>query len=394
MSVCALCDEMPQAGWPTEENFRTVRFGHNSRNHWLRHRPLNLAADFPEDRMPFTPSLGRSRVLTAATAIAIIGAGASSTAVASRGVRTHAPAAPTSNHCAKSAIRVPSCGVLWGLFEQRSRPSGARYVKLERSTGRRFDLVKSYVDWHSHGVFPAGPDRRLARHGRTLYYSWNAVNFGTHRGVTYSSIIHGDWDRSVILPEARHLKHFHHKIFLDFGHEFDGYRHRGNGSIAEFRAAYRHIHDLMTLAGVHNVIWSWVSTGFLGNQSAIKAGFPGKKYVDWIGYDPYNLDGCVGRPWRTPMQLFAPFYRWTSHQRGMRHKPLLLSEYGSVLGKQVYRWYAAIPAVVKRLPRLKAFMQFSAPTSSGCDTTLSDSRDALAGFTKAGSSPAVTGAGG
>jgi beta-mannanase len=150
----------------------------------------------------------------------------------------------------------------------------------------------------------------------------------------------------------------------------------------------------MTRAGVHNVIWSWVSTGYLGNAAAIKAGWPGSKYVDWIGYDPYNLDGCLGRPWRTPMQIFAPFYRWTSHQQGMRHKPLLLSEYGSVLNKGVYGWYASIPSALAQLPRLKALIQFSAPTASGCDTTLSHSSAAVAGFAKAGNSPAVTGSSG
>ena len=344
--------------------------------------------------MSLPARLRRSRVLMTVAVLAAVGFAASSSVTASHAVTAQPAAANGANHCSKSAIKVPSCGVLWGLFQQRSRPADARYVGMEKSTGRRFDLVKSYVDWHRHGVFPTGADKRLARHGRTLYYSWNAVNFTTHQGVSYSSIIHGDWDRSVILPEARHLKHFHHKIFLDFGHEFDGYRHRGNGTIAQFRAAYRHIHRVMNQAGVHNVIWSWVSTGFLGNAVRDQGRLAGQQVCRLDRLRPVQ----PGRLRRAPVAHADAAVRAVlsldQPSTGMRHKPLLLSEYGSVLSKGVYGWYASIPATLQKLPRLKALMQFSAPTASGCDTTLSHSSAALAGFAKAGRSPAVTGAGG
>lgn len=300
------------------------------------------------------------------------------------------------NHCHRSKIDVPSCGVLWGMFRPKT-PTHDRsqwshhYHAVEKRIGRRFDLVKNYVPWVAHATFPPASDNHLARKGRTLYFSWDPVNYKTKAKISYAAIASGYWDQSVILPEARRLKHFHHHIFIDFSHEFDAKWQAANGTPAQFVAAYRHIENVMTQAGVHNVIWSWVTTGYLGNVAKIKAGYPGGKYVDWIGYDPYNLAGCLGRPWRSSYYTLHQFYRWVNHQHQMRNKPLLVAEYGSVHGPQVRKWYASIPRDLRRMPRIKGMMQFSAPTLSGCDVSVPDSAAAMAGFKHASQSKRVTG---
>jgi hypothetical protein len=265
------------------------------------------------------------------------------------------------------------------------------YRPVEKHMGRRFDIVKNYVDWVPYATFPTQNDKRLARKGRTLYFSWDPLNYRTRHRISYAAIASGYWDRSVILPEARALKRFHHRVFLDFGHEFDAKAQAPNGTPAEFARAYRHIENVMSAAGVHNVIWSWVSTGWIGNAAKIRAGYPGRKYVDWIGYDPYNLAGCLGRPWHSSYYTFHQFYRWVVHQPQMRRKPLLISEYGSVHGRHVRKWYASIPKDLRRLPRIKALIQFSAPTTSGCNVSVPASRAALAGFSKAGVARRVIG---
>jgi hypothetical protein len=251
--------------------------------------------------------------------------------------------------------------------------------------------VKNYVDWVPHATFPTANDTRLARKGRTLYFSWDPVNYRTRHKVSYAAIASGYWDRSVILPEARRLKRFHHRVFLDFSHEFDAQGQAANGTPVQFAAAYRHIENVMRRAGVHNVIWSWVSTGWTGNAAKIRAGYPGRKYVDWIGYDPYNLAGCLGRPWRSSYYTFHQFYRWVGHRHNMRGKPLLVSEYGSVHGSRVRHWYASIPKDLRRLPRIKALIQFSAPTPTHCDVSVPTSRAALAGYAHAAVAKRVDG---
>jgi hypothetical protein len=323
-------------------------------------------------------------------------AGATAPAVSKAANSRHAEH-PTHNVCHKSRIDVPSCGVLWGLFNPREPVPGrsrwsAHYGSVEKRIGRRLDIVKNYEDWRHGDTFPSGPESKLAAGGkRILYYSWNAGNYRTHAKVSYRSIADGSWDKSVILPEARRLKHFHHKIFLDFNHEFDSRAQAGHGSPAEFVAAYRHIHNVFRRAGVTNVIWSWVSTGWIGNAADIKAGYPGARYVDWIGYDPYNLGSCAGRKWTSPVQTWKTFYRWVGRQHDMDGKPLLLSEYAAGQGPHIKAWYASIAHSLTRLPRIKALIQFSGTPSSHCVVALSASAAALDGFAKSATAPYVTG---
>jgi hypothetical protein len=311
-----------------------------------------------------------------------------------------AAAAATYNRCPRSTIDVPECGVLWGMYTQpvytHLGPGVSRYTpqygKFEKAIGRPFDIVKDYVDWQRGVTFPNANFEHLAGNGkRIIYVSWNAIDYDTHARVSYASIAKGHWDKSVILPEARRLKSFHHKVFIDFNHEFDAKAQAAKGSPAQYAAAYRHIFKVFHGAGVKNVIWSWVSTGTIANIPDIKASWPGAKYVNWVGYDPYNFAQCTGRPWRSPYATFAPFYHWLRSQPAMRHKPILLGEYASAPGPKQAKWYHSVPAALARLPRIKALFQWSAPTVESCDVTLADSSSALAGFATSSNSPDITG---
>jgi hypothetical protein len=310
----------------------------------------------------------------------------------------HAPRIRTYNKCKRSAIDVPSCGVLWGAYRPpvAAKPYWKQhYNQFERPMGRRFDLVKNYEGWAKGDVFPSQREAVLAKHGRRiLYFSWNALNFSTRAKISFASIARGDWDRSVIIPEAKRLKAFHQKVFIDFNHEFDAADHAGTGTPQQFAAAYRHIHDVMALMGVTNVIWSWVSTGWKGNRPAIAAGYPGAKYVDWIGWDPFNMAYCRGETGQPDAYgNFSPFYHWAIHQKGMEHKPFLLSEYAAaVQSPNAQRWYSSIDNALRRLPRIKALMQFSGHATSKCDVSLADSSAAMTGFSQSGMAPVVTGA--
>lgn len=343
-------------------------------------------------------SVGRRHAAAACLALVgalAIGAGLAAPSAGAPKAGGAKTAAAITNRCARSKIDVPSCGVLWGLYTQPVRTKTyylPNYRKFERAIHRRFDIVKAYVDWQRGVTFPNRTFTKLAGNGRRIVYvSWNAINYDTHQKISYQSIADGDWDNSVILPEARKLKEFHHRIFLDFNHEFDTRAQLGKGSPAQYVAAYRHIHHVFREAGVRNVIWSWVSTGTIHNIPYIKASWPGAKYVDWVGYDPYNFASCTGRPWRSPYRQFEPFYHWLRTQPGMKHKPILLGEYGSAPGRHIEHWYASLARTLKRLPRIKALFQWSAPTLENCDVTLADSPRAMAGFAKSSKAPYVTG---
>jgi hypothetical protein len=271
------------------------------------------------------------------------------------------------------------------------------YKPFERAIGRRLDLVKQYAEWKPGVLFPNGADEKLAGHGqRTLDVSWNATTFGAGRHqISYASIASGAWDASVIRPEALRLKAFHHKVFVDFDHEFDSRAQAGKGSPAQYVAAYRHIHNVMHAMGVRNVIWTWVATGDVDHASTDKASYPGSKYVDWIGWDPYNWYGCRAhirqKGSHSPRHVFGHYYRWARHQKGMRHKPMMLAEYASAQGPAQGPWYAHVARALRHLPRIKAVLQFGSVGEPGCDFRLDHSAAALRGFAKSGRSRYVTG---
>jgi hypothetical protein len=298
------------------------------------------------------------------------------------------------NHCRRSKLDVPQCGVLWGVF--RAPVAATPYWKprlgqYERQVSRRFDIVKDYTDFRPGDTFPNPAFTRLGNHHRVVYISWNATNYQTHAKVSYASIARGAWDKSVLLPEARRLKQYHHRIIIDFDHEFDSRAQSGKGTPEQYVAAYRHIHRFMARAGVHNVIWSWVSTGYLGHKDYIKRGYPGRRYVDWVGYDPYNFAQCLHVPWRSARRTLYPFYRWSRHQSGMRSKPLIIAEYGSAPGPRLRHWYGSVASVLQDMPRVKAAIQFSAYSAVPCRISLSFSDDAMKGFARSGRTGYVLG---
>jgi hypothetical protein len=273
------------------------------------------------------------------------------------------------------------------------------YRPFEKAVGRRFDIVKQYAEWKPGVLFPNSADEALAGRGqRTLDVSWNATTFGAGRHqISYASIASGAWDASVIRPEALRLKAFRHRIFIDFDHEFDSHTQAGKGSPAQYVAAYRHIHRVMHAMGVRNVIWTWVSTGDVDHAARDRASYPGSRYVDWIGYDPYNWYGCRPHSHRSgshsPRYVFGRYYHWVRHQHAMRHKPMMLAEYASAEGPAQGRWYAHVARALRQLPRIKAVMEFGSQGAPGCDFRLGDSPAALRGFAKSGHSRYVTGRG-
>jgi hypothetical protein len=330
--------------------------------------------------------LRASKTLTIALAALMLSTGVVSLTLGAAPAGAAANAAQ--NVCPKSTIDVPSCGVLWGMFTPQQN-----YPTFESSIGRRFDIVKNYVDWAVGETFPNTAAQTLATSGnRILYFSWNAVNYQSRAKISYASIANGSWDKSVILPEAAKLKAFKGKVFIDFNHEFDNKAQQGSGTPAQYVAAYRHIHQVLAAAGVTNVVWVWVATGYVPHAATIAAGYPGSAYVDWIGYDPYNWGPCHSAAWQTPYQIFSPYYQWLQNQPDMKAKPIMLTEYASVPGSAVQAWYAGVPSALQQLPKIKAVMQWSAQTSSVCDFRLTTSSQAMAGFKTASNSPYVTGA--
>jgi fibronectin type 3 domain-containing protein len=305
---------------------------------------------------------------------------------------------PAANACSLSSQMVPSCGVLWGVYKPES--SGETWATdttdLEAQLGRPLDIVYRYHDFSTSGsgAFPDASEQALAASGHVLLDDWAPKIFSTGVKLQWGDIAAGNYDASVIDPEAQRIKAYGKPIMLSFDHEMDA-RVGVTGTAAQYVAAYQHIENQFNALGVTNVIWVWTTTGYSGRYSMFNSLYPGNAYVDWIGYDPYNFGTCQnsGGATKTFQQTVDPMYQWLE-SNGYGDKPFILPEYGTVPNPSdssaAAAWYNSVPSVLATHPNLKALVQWD-DSVGNCNTTLSQPGE-LAAFTQAGLSATVRGA--
>jgi hypothetical protein len=287
--------------------------------------------------------------------------------------------------------------VLWGAYLPYT--AGVSYTSevtgLESQAGRPFDIEYRYHDFSgsgSNGAFPDASELQLAGSGHVLFADWTPRVFSTGTRLQWADVAAGNYDATVIDPEAQRIKNYGKPMMLSFDHEMDA-QVGISGTAAQYVAAYRHIHDEFARLGVTNVIWVWTTTGWSGNFSMFNSLYPGNAYVDWIGYDPYNFATCHSTSWKTFAQTIDPMYQWLE-TNGYGTKPFILPEYGSVPDPNNPNaeadWYSQIPAALATHPNIKALLSWDSQVGS-CDTRMSSAPGATAAFATAGQSSQVTG---
>jgi hypothetical protein len=303
-----------------------------------------------------------------------------------------APVASPASGCTVSSLLVPSCGAWWGVYKPPSAGENweTTYTDLESQVGRQFNIVYRYQDMSNSvgsGQFPDASERALGVN-HILMFSWASRVFSTNTQLLWSNIASGEYDASVIDPEAARLKAYGKPVFLTFDPEMDR-RMPAAGTPADYVAAYRHIHDRLAADGVTNVIWVWTVTGTGAHDSEFASLYPGNSYVDWIGYDPYNFASCHSTAWRSFDATVDPFYQWLE-TNGYGDKPFMLPEYGTVAdpsdSSASADWYAGVPAGIAAHPNIKAVVEWD-DTAAPCNTELTVDPSTLTGFAAAGNNP-------
>jgi hypothetical protein len=289
-----------------------------------------------------------------------------------------------------SATLVPSCGAYWGIYSRRygNRDVATSVTTWESMLGRRFDIVLMYYDFSNRLGPGQFPDRQMTQlsQNRIPLYDWETRDYVAGTYLRWADIAAGRYDDSVVIPQAQRLKAYGKPVMLGIDHEMD-ISYSKHGSPAEYRAMYRHIHDVFAAQGVRNVVWVWDVTGWLGSNRGdlVKSFYPGDDLVDWIGYDPYNSGKCNGGGWKTFEQTISTFYRWSA-ANGLGSKPLLLQEYGLTPdpadAAASQQWYRDIPSVLQRYPRLKALVRWDSDT--GCTLRIDAGPGMLEAFKQAG----------
>ncbi|MCT1477125.1 glycoside hydrolase family 26 protein [Microbacterium sp. p3-SID336] len=307
---------------------------------------------------------------------------------------------PEGETCGAQGMLAPQCGALWGVYDTGDGDDlAAGVTDLEATVGRRFDMTMRYHDFSTHpqqGVFPDEAERELGQ-DRTLLFSWQARVSDTDTDIAWSRIARGELD-GYIDSAADRIAAFGHDVMIAFDPEFDIEPNRDKGSMADYVAAYRRVHDRFAAKGVTNVAWAWVSSGYLGdgNDDRIRAAYPGDAYVDWVGYDPYNFYTCNGTPWTTFGDKIDQKYHFFT-EGSLATKPQILTEYGTSYNVSdpdlAARWHREIPAALKEHPNLKALVRFNAGGALGsgepCQLQIDNGAGMLDSFRDAGLDPYV-----
>ncbi|MCT1477126.1 glycoside hydrolase family 26 protein [Microbacterium sp. p3-SID336] len=309
------------------------------------------------------------------------------------------PPADDEEKCGAQALLAPACGALWGVYATGGDSLTASVTGLEDKVDRTFDITMRYHDFSEHqhqGVFPDIAEQELGQ-DRTLLFSWQARVSDTDTNIPWSKIIAGDEDYYIDAAADR-IKAYAKPVMIAFDPEFDNEPNRMKGSMSDYAAAYRRVHDRFAARGVTNVAWAWVSTGYLGagNDDRILDGYPGDDYVDWIGYDPYNFYTCNDTEWTTFKDKIQPKYDFFV-EHGLGDKPQLLSEYGTSYNVSdpalATAWHRDIPDALKGFPNLKALVRFNSEgelgTGEQCQLQIENGAGMLDSFRDAGLDPYV-----
>ncbi|MFF8969847.1 glycosyl hydrolase [Streptomyces sp. NPDC014995] len=272
--------------------------------------------------------------------------------------------------CAPTALLEPPCGAWFGAFVPHNKSNLTQKVRdYEDRVGRKLDIVYTYHDMslvegdRLEGQLLTEEEQRVAADDHLLLLSWESKWWGGTKAQqpTWKQIADGGLDASVIDVQARRVKQFGKKVFLSFDLEMDT-RTPANGTPEDYVRAYRHIHDRFRQLGVTNVVWTWITTGYLEHADLIKRMYPGDDYVDWVAYNQYNYYRCHRAGWLTFAQTQRATHDWIRRNIS-DDKPLMLSEFGtandpSQPGRQA-DWYAQVPAVLKSLTGVKAALQWN-----------------------------------
>jgi hypothetical protein len=279
---------------------------------------------------------------------------------------------------------VPSSGAFFGVTtDGQEQGPGSGLRSLERSIGRKFDLVDTYYSWWNS--FPGKIERNMVRNGRIPMISW--------KGTYLQSIINGDYDH-MIHARARALHKFGHWVFLRWGwemngdwNEWSGANNQPNGP-SKFVRAWRRIRNIFWQENAWNVVFVWSPND--GDLPEAKWNhftnyYPGDKYVDWVGVDGFNWGGAKSwSDWISIDAIIHPVYS-TYHWR----KPIMIAETGSVeQGGSKAKWIShARRALARKYPAIAAFIYYNGSDDEGAYWKVDSSRSAFQAFRNMGHDP-------
>ncbi len=325
--------------------------------------------------MLFSRPTRAALVLTAAVSIAVpIGGGT---------LPARASAQPAVPAVVAGVPAVPAHGALFGAAVS-NRPDldvKASTLDLEGQIGRKLDVHRLYDVWDDPQ--PGPMTSWTVAGGRTPVLSIKASR-RDGSVVRWADIAAGREDPQI-RAQARGLKALNAPLFLSLQHEPEN--DPGNGTAADYVAAWRHYVAVFRSENVTNVSFTWILMAWSFERATIADSFyPGDDVIDWVAADGYNWYGTsADKPWRPLGDAISGFYDWgTAH-----HKPMMIAEYGSLEDPQTpgrkAAWITDAAAAIKTMPGIKAVLYFHSPV--GYPWWIDSSASAVAAFADMGHDP-------
>jgi cellulose synthase (UDP-forming) len=291
---------------------------------------------------------------------------------------------------------------LLGMYapEQKGGISSIRKIKnLGKTHNLRFGIISVYLPWGDGpgSTLPFQTLDSIYQSGAIPMITWEpwqslfkhslGKNPEDKEKKIFSRIVNGDYDR-FLAGFCEQFRSLQRPLFLRFAQEADNpvypWSATGDNSPAEFKSAWKYLHDFFEERKIYNIIWVWNPW----KAEGVDAYFPGKDYVDWIGvtclnYGKMNPDA----KFYSMDSLYQPFHLKTVFRTGL---PVILSEMGSPKseGNQQQWFQKAFDSSLKHFPEIKALVLFNSPGDKNdpmlppfghidWDINLSDSLSAL-----------------
>lgn len=296
--------------------------------------------------------------------------------------------------CTMSRILVPSCGAWWG--SSRAPGGVADLLALERVLNRPIPIAHFF---HRDGrTFPDTDEQALARRQDAPTVLFGNVKPGwvaPGQILTWEAVADGEAD--AYLDEiADSIVALDRPVFLTLHHEpeDDVVLQAGSGyTPTDYTAMFRHVVDRIDGAITRDgspatgyPIWVWDVTGYPKWESLWPQLYPGERYVDWVGYNPYLQEpdgcdfGCVVNRTYAGYPDWTGFYDWAVEE--FPGKPLLLGEWGvresTLPGAELAKaevFASVADQLALSFPQLRAVIYFndgkplSDPTTSRIETS-------------------------
>jgi len=212
--------------------------------------------------------------------------------------------------------------------------------------GKQPNLLEYYIAWG--GDFDRQPVKNAWATGALPLMVWEPFQ------PSIAAIADGAAD-PYISKFATAVQALNLPLAISFGHEMNGDWYSWGTSAtdpADFKRAWRRIHDIFLDVGATNVIWVW-SPNVVNPVPGVplKPLYPGDSYVDWIGVIGYYTDSGAS----TFSTLFGPT---KAAVRKFTRKPIIIAETAAQPGPRKRTDVADLFAGVARSRDVIGFVWF------------------------------------